>query len=727
MAADIAPISREFTEDQLREIDEGRKAGINVVLYARPELLAIQMHEIRLALEAQLPIGKYANVDYDWFQLREIRLGLEHGVDVRKYAHPTVSFAVMKQIRRGLEEGIDLSKGRNFSAGVLRELRKATGSGVDLSEYIKKGYNEEQLREIRIAKENGLEIDAYVCRSHRGPSIHEIALGLEQHLDVTKYNDALYAWQQMREIRLGLAARVDTSKYCNALYSWQQMREIRLGLEESLPIERYSSFLYTAKEMRKRREELLESFTSIPNPGEREAVEGVYQDFTLLVSADGMEAYILVEEPGVRIKEDRLRAALALQNVVYGIDERKLTELERLGAESSMVVVAKGTLPTVGEDGFYEFLFDTDVKATPKLLPDGFVDYQNIKWFEMVRKGQPIVQYHGAMLGIPGRRVTGEEIPARRGRQMEPLTGRGFVVTPDGTTYAAGVDGKIDYCDGRLTITNVLVLDEVTQATGNVDFNGSVYVRGNVGDGTQIRAEREILVDGFVEGAYLTAGGDIILRKGANCAGKGHLMSKRDVMGQFFERAYVTAGRHIKANYCLNSECSAAGRIEIAGRKGMLAGGTIKAGTEISSFTIGNNAGIATRLIVGGLRDFVKEELALDKQREGVMHELELLHNAFSDFRRKYPPEVRNANPIYLKLEDAIYTKEKELSEIATAKEKLLKEKNRDEDRKVIVGGTLYPGVFIDISGARWIAEEVSGVVLRKKDGAIAIFKGRGL
>ena len=50
----------EFTTDQLKEIEEGRKAGIDVSVYENPGYLAIQMHEIRQGLLENLPVDIYA-------------------------------------------------------------------------------------------------------------------------------------------------------------------------------------------------------------------------------------------------------------------------------------------------------------------------------------------------------------------------------------------------------------------------------------------------------------------------------------------------------------------------------------------------------------------------------------------------------------------------------------------------------------------------------------------
>lgn len=58
-----------------------------------------------------------------------------------------------------------------------------------------------------------------------------------------------------------------------------------------------------------------------------------------------------------------------------------------------------------------------------------------------------------------------------------------------------------------------LQLENVGATTGNIDFIGSVYVKGDVQSGFKVSATDDIIVDGLVEGS-LEAGGNIILRNG---------------------------------------------------------------------------------------------------------------------------------------------------------------------------------------------------------------------
>lgn len=700
----------QFTPDQQAEIDAGIKNGVDVSVYAKPEFLAIQMHQIRIGLVEQIPVTYYADSRYDWFQMEEIRKGLEMSLNVSKYADPAISFDRMRQIRKGLEAGIDLSDKKNMDAGVLQQLRKATLEHIDLSVYINKGFDEDQLHQIRLAKKNGVDIDPYVIPDFRGISIREIRLGLEHHVDVSAYASREYTWQQMREIRLGLEKHLDVNQYKNVLYSWQQMREIRYGLEEGMDVSYYSSFMYTAKLMRERRLELLEK-TKMPIAA-GEAVKKRFTCFDMLLNQSGMEAIVVLLNPGKPVAQEEVLSAIREAGIKKGVDYAVVKAICDGTTSGDIVTLAKGVMPQEGADGWYEYFFDTEVKTNPVLMEDGSVDYQHAKWFELVKKGQKVAVYHEAQEGTPGYTILGESLATKKGKEKPVLTGSGFEILEDKKTYIATVDGKIELKDNKLIISNLLVVDDVTSATGNVDFNGSIYVRGNVGQGVSIHATRDVLVDGFTESSVIEAGGDIILKKGNNASGRGFLRANGDVMGMFFESARVWAGGKVRANYCLRSEIHAGTRIEISGRNGVLAGGLAQAQNLIQATHIGNEVGLNTRLVLGNKDKNVQMQVDLQSKEKKVSQELRLLLNAYQEFRKKFAPEIRNVHPTYLKLEDAIYTKKTELEEIKKRKEAVEKEQKKLKSAKVVVTGNLYSGVNVEINGVIWRSEPMQNVYL---------------
>ncbi len=708
--------------DQKLEIDAGIAAGLDVSCYAKPEFMAIQMHQIRLGLEAGLDVSVYAIPEYDWFQMEEIREGMQEGVNYLLYASPAIAYDKMREIRKGLRDGIDLSGFANLNAGILKQLRKSIVAKVSIIDYINEGYVEEQLEEIRHALERGLPIRKYLSKEFRGVAIREIWKGLEDGIDPSVYVSIDYDWKQMREIRLGLEHQIDVSQYINSLFAWQQMREIRLGLEEGLDITPYRSFMYVAADMKRIREEL--------SSGILEHIIKEYTDekadnqkIAVYISSDEMEASIEIQCGREDfVSSDEILEALKKNGVKQGILKEDIEQLVKDRKYRVTVLAARGKRPVQGKDGWYEYFFNTEVDSSPKVLEDGSVDYTDVKSFETVENGQKIAFYHTAEYGTGGYTVTGRFLPSKKGKEQSVLTGRGFHSLTDGRTYVSLMAGKIQLMeDNRIEITRLCVLDEVTLATGNVDFEGSILVRGDVGSGVVIHATEDIIVNGFVESAKLSCGGDIFLRSGVHGAGAGIIEAGRKVAGNFFEYAQIVSGGDIEANYCLNCDLEAAEWILIHGVKGTLAGGTARAGKGVKSYNIGNRAKLPTVLRLGVNEDLIKSRQEAEFKISEVGRELVILENAYAGFQNKYAPEVRNAMDMYIKIENALYTKQLELDGYKNALKQYDLTAERMADARAVVKGSLYEGTTIYINDNKLYACSVRDVTVKSMQDRIVL------
>lgn len=722
---EIGQYQQDFDAYQLEEIQLGLEAGLDVAVYARKEFFPVQMEQIRLGMLEKLPVEVYARTEYDWFQMEEIRKGLSAGIDVSSYAKPELSFETMRQLRKGLEEGLDLSAFVRLNTGVLRQFRKARRADVNITEFIKEGYDAEQLEQIRLALESGVDIKPYLIKEFRGDSIKEIRLGLENGVDVTQYDKIELNWQQMREIRLGLENQIDTSCYNNVLYAWQQMEEIRLGLEAGLDISSYKSLMYTASDMRRKRLEMLAAFEN-EFSAEKKAEPVTYlqlENIRIAVSADEMQAFLLLRyQENYNYQVDHIIDFLKQRGICSGIIEQNIKSLIENRNWDVSTLVARGTEPVNGKDGYYEYFFRTDLPKEPPVMPDGSVDYSQTEWFEMVVAGQKLAVYHPAEDGISGCTVTGKELPARRGREQSALSGKGFYVTPDERTYISKVTGKIDLAGKWLFVSRVCVVNEVTLATGNISFDGCVYVKGNIGKGVVIDATEDIVIEGNVEGAVIRSGRKVLLKKGMMGAGVGSVEAKQDVVGQFFEAVSVRTGGNIVADYCLNCQLRAEGKIIMKGKNGLLAGGSIHATKGIETFHLGNRAALQTAVRVGMDEMMYQKQMELEQQMERSKKEMLIFQTAYMDFRQKYPPELRSTMDTFLKIEAAIYTKEVEMEEIRKAQEELEEREKELAGAAVVVKGILYEGTVIEIAKQKWVASDARNVMIKRTGNRIAVY-----
>ncbi len=715
-------LNSNFTEDQLDEIQLGIKDGVDVSLYAKENLLAIQMRQIRLGLLSGVMVSKYNDPKFDWFQMEEIRIGLENHIDVDKYCSPEIPYMKMRQIRKALMLGIDLTSQLDKNADVLRQIRKAVVSGIDISKYVIQGYNAGQLAEIRKGIEKGLDIEDYVAIEYRGGSIREICKGLESGIDVSVYADEEYSWRQMREIRLGLENQLDVGLYNNPFYEWRQMRQIRLGLTIGLDVSSYAKLSFTYKEMEHRRKHLEATAFNLGEEGTEGAAVG---DISVIVTDYGMKAIMTCPE-GCRFTRDAIDAAIQNAHVVSGLKTKDIERVVNTVSKGQEIIIAEGTPPVQGEDGRYEFFFDTNPTREPKELDDGFLDFVNVDWYETVKENDRIALYHPATRGVDGESVTGSKITGRNGAEQKVLTGKGFNKSEDGTEYFAAVSGIIEYVEksNKVIISESLEVDEVTNATGGIDFEGNVHVRHDVGAGSIIKATGDVMVDGFVENCYIEAGGDIILKNGANGqGGKSLIKASGSIMGRFFENMKLEADVGIEATYCLHCDIYTKGTLDLSSRKGLLLGGVSVVEERINVNNIGNKLSTPTKVIVGmndRIRNIGKE---IQTDIKTVRGEIKILENACEQFKSLYTPEERNSMEVYLKIENAIYTKELQLTELKGKRQNYVDRIKEMMKAKVNIRNHLYEGVRFNFNGKVWNSEKNYNITMTGTPNNIIIVK----
>ena len=78
-----------------------------------------------------------------------------------------------------------------------------------------------------------------------------------------------------------------------------------------------------------------------------------------------------------------------------------------------------------------------------------------------------------------------------------------------------------------------------------------------------------------------------------------------------------------------------------------------------------------TSIVVGRQEKYYYEKAVIDEKFRELENELKLLRNAYRDIKRRYTAEERNNNPLYLKVENAIYTKETELKDVRNLQDEL--------------------------------------------------------
>lgn len=738
---DITKYAEEgFDWTQLKEIRLGLMDGIEVSPYAKKQYISYQMQQIRKGIVAGVNTNFYCNPEYDWFQMEEIRLGLEAKIDVTIYANKSYEYFCMRQIRKGLLVGINLVpyREKGYSNRILREIRRAKANQINILPNVEEGYDYEQLEQIRIAKQNNQDLMPHVNKSTSGSQMKQIRLGLEHGLDVTNYKASAYNWAQMKEIRLGLEHKIDVKWYCNKLYTKNQMREIRLGLEAKLNVASYTRLMLSATDMRISREWILQNGdlekpsevdkTKETNETKKTDAANQYKanETLIIIQEDNMKVYLELAEEDEKTTLEELLKRLSVLGIKMGINKDLLKDIIDKKRYHEKLVIAEGKQSTNGIDGSYDYFFKTERPSVPKLLSDGSVDYKNIDFFEQVTAGQKLAVYQRATGGEFGYTVLGALITPQKGKDLLPLKGKGFTRLEDEITYVSNMDGRIEKDDSQILISPIYThKGDITNAVGNLRFNGDIEINGSVGSGVYIEAAGDVVISGNVESATIKAGKQIMVKGGVNSSGEAYLEAGDLITGKFFENVKLVSENGVKANYLLNCEVSTMGRVTVSGKRGNIVGGVIHAVQGVDAYSIGNIAEIRTVLDIGANDVFNARYTLLEQEISKAQSEIEIFEQGLVKFEKSYKKEELAQLNIYIKTSQAILEKQEEVKVLKKNQTNMVKSISSSESLQLKVTGIVYPGCLIRMNQNNLLVrEKAEMVIFRIEEGRVAAFAG---
>ncbi|SFQ30232.1 hypothetical protein SAMN02910358_01488 [Lachnospiraceae bacterium XBB1006] len=423
---------------------------------------------------------------------------------------------------------------------------------------------------------------------------------------------------------------------------------------------------------------------------------------------NNMEAYLTVPIPpdGREYSVRELVSILETKGVKHGIDQEMLM---RMVAEKTYHIerrVAVGEQPVEGYDGYYEFLFNREFNRTPKILPDGAVDYHTINLIATVEAGEKIAIYHPCVQGKNGMNVKGVPVNAKRCKELQPLRGKGFTRSDDGTEYFAEISGKIDFINDRLIVSPVYEIPtDVDMQTGNINFNGDVVIHGKVKAGMSIQASGTITIDGIVEAADLTAGKDIVLKSGLMGNSHAMLSTKQNLYAKFVEYANIDVRGTINAESLLSCDVLCGEKVVIDGKHGGIVGGIVRAVGGVITSSIGNDVEIHTDVMVGAEADIYRRFKMLEQKIANSKRQLEIIDEKIKEIdqenARKSVVERPKSDPRKVSLLRSKIHENSVLQEDQLEKEELENIIQRADGACIKVSGAVYPGTSVKIDESR--------------------------
>ncbi|WMC92990.1 DUF342 domain-containing protein [Kineothrix sp. MB12-C1] len=326
------------------------------------------------------------------------------------------------------------------------------------------------------------------------------------------------------------------------------------------------------------------------------------ESYKIVVNPDKMTAIVRFypsSHGGENITKKEFMDDLGFKGIKYGIQEEEIDKYFEKRRYCEDIIVARGKEPRHGSDAYIEYYFKTDLKAKPTLKEDGSVDFFHLNTINHCHKGEVIARLFPEDAGESGTNVAGERIKPRDVKKKVLKYSRNVTLSEDKLSMISEVDGHVTLVDEKVFVSDVLAVDNVDNSTGNIDYEGSVKIKGNVCANFTVKARGNIEVQGVVEGAYLEAGGDIIIARGMNGMNRGILRAQGNIISKFMENTTAMAGGYVSAESILHSTVQSASEITVSGRRGFITGGRVSATNTITVKTLGSSMGADTIIEVG--------------------------------------------------------------------------------------------------------------------------------
>ena len=385
-------------------------------------------------------------------------------------------------------------------------------------------------------------------------------------------------------------------------------------------------------------------------------------------------------------------------------------------AVDAEVIIAKGMAAIDGDDGTIDVIYDADPNTGPRRLANGQVDHYETHTYITVESDTVLLQRNPPTTGTDGLTIFDEPIPATPGQDVQfDLNETVKLSADDENILVAARSGHPLLKPNSVTIDDTLTLDEASLDTGNVNFNGSVHIKGDVKPNIKIQASGDIYVGGLVENSKLIAGNNVTIESGIiSASSTDDSNSNSDAVG-----TVITAEHDIQLKYCNGIKAIAGGSILIENYsmhshlhakenvilginngKGILIGGDTKADHMIEANIIGSEAFVDTALYCADNTLIQTQNRKLKQTITRATNELSMLTEILEKIKASGNPAtvskatLNKAKKIHL---ETLALKQ-DITEYKRQIQSLMLQIKEDKSNQIQVNNTIYPNVSMVIN-----------------------------
>ncbi len=425
-----------------------------------------------------------------------------------------------------------------------------------------------------------------------------------------------------------------------------------------------------------------------------------------------MKAFLTLVKPkeGEEYDVDDVLDYIDSLGIREGVKSAKVTAMMQKHIYGRAEIIAEGVPAIDGKDGYFEYFFTLDEKKKkPEIRDDGSVDYTSVNVIHCVNEGDVLAVYHPAESGTPGITVKGKTVNARKAKELRPLYCIGCDYDPETMTYTATIDGRVEVSKSKISVMDLQeYTKDIDNVFGDINFKGDVIIHGSVKPGVQIKATKSVTIDKTLEGASITAGGDVIIKGGVMGGNTTRIHCEGDVMADFVEYADVWCGGSVSANIIWGCRVFANGYIHATGKTGAIIAGNVYGMCGVDVVFAGNDASVKT-VISSGVKDSIRKTVILcEKKIEKLDREINDLDEEIDELERL----IRLGTADEFTQKELMRYRRDKIQKISDRKQTTAKKDEVSElivgaeDAEITVNDTAYPGCYFLIGEEQVVIEE---------------------
>lgn len=393
-----------------------------------------------------------------------------------------------------------------------------------------------------------------------------------------------------------------------------------------------------------------------------------------------------------------------------GSVQAELAKIDPNAKHITRLMVAHTSMePVNGCPEYYSLMIDP-VKKAGKLQVDGSIDFREKDAIVQILRGERVLEKHLEIKPQEGLDIFGSKISPvtlkpkgyQLGENLEPLSGEPLI-------YVATIAGYLDIEKNKVSIKPILIIKgDVNFESGNIDFLGSVTIKGTVQPGFTVKASGDITVEQSVDSSHLESGGNITVKMGVSGNGNTLIKAKGTISAKFILNSRVEAVGNVEiVESIMNCKVFSNSQIVVSSQHGKILGGEIHALRNIQVNTVGSpmveNTVLSVGMTLEQIHELTEIKEEMKKKKDEIQSVIIRIKNTFGDeiFKdiknnfKALPPNKQKLFLVFYNQELALQKRYNELVE----HEKLIEQEMKSAGEPyIIIKDKVFPGSTIHIN-----------------------------